>query len=184
MMLMGRQSVFKLDVVSVRLVRDVPLYSEVEIKTSEEAVSLVGQTICGMDREIVCVLNIGSDGRPINCNFASMGALNYAAAHPRELLKASILSNAASMLLIHNHPTQNLSPSKEDVRITDRMQKLCDLVGIPLMDHIIVGSDNREYFSFKEKGIMKNTCINYATNPQYLDWGKDEKIAEKGANRR
>lgn len=184
MMLMGRQSVFKLEVVSVRLVRDIPLCSEVEITTPEEAVSLVGETLCGMDREIVCVLNIGSDGRPINCNFASMGALNYAAAHPRELLKASILSNAASMLLIHNHPTQNLSPSKEDVRITDRMQKLCDLVGIPLMDHIIVGSDNREYFSFKEKSIMKNACINYATNPQYLDWEKDAEHTGKGVRER
>lgn len=181
---MGRRSAFKLDVVSVRLVRDIPLYSEVEIEKPEEAVSLVGETICGMDREIVCVLNIGSDGRPINCNFASMGALNYATVHPRELLKTSILSNAASMLLIHNHPSQNLSPSKEDVGITDRMQKLCSLIGIPLMDHIIVGRDNREYFSFKEKGIMKNACINYATNPQYLDWEKDARLTGKGVGRR
>lgn len=132
--------------------------------------SLVGETLCGMDREIVCVLNIGGDGRPINCNFASMGALNYSMAHPRELLKTSILSNAASMLLIHNHPSQSLCPSKEDVRVTDRMQKLCSMVGIPLMDHIIIGGNNREYFSFKEKGIMKNACITYATNPKYLDY--------------
>lgn len=181
---MGRQNAFKLDVVSVRLVRDIPLYSEVEIKEPDEAVSLVGETLCGMDREIVCVLNIGGDGRPINCNFASMGAINYATAHPRELLKASILSNAASMLLLHNHPSGRLSPSKEDVRITDRMQKLCDLVGIPLLDHIIIGDDNREYFSFKEKGIMKNACINYATNPQYLDWEKDAGLIGKGVGGR
>lgn len=178
---MGRQSAFKLDVVSVRLVRDIPLYSEVKITKSEEAVSLVGEVLCGMDREIVCVLNIGGDGRPINCNFASMGALNYAIVHPRELLKASILSNAANMLLVHNHPSQSLVPSKEDVRITDRMQKVCDLVGIPLLDHIIIGGDNREYFSFREKSIMKNPCIHYATNPQYLDWTQ---IAEEGAKGR
>lgn len=181
---MGRRNAFKLDVVSVRLVRDAPLYSEMAIEKPEEAVSLVGETLCGMDREIVCVLNIGGDGRPINCNFASMGALNYATVHPRELLKASILSNSASMLLIHNHPSQSLVPSKEDVRITDRMQKVCDLVGIPLLDHIIIGGDNREYFSFKEKSIMKNPCINYATNLQYLDWGQSVQIAEKGAKGR
>lgn len=181
---MGRRNAFKLDVVSVRLVRDAPIYSEMAIEKPEEAVSLIGETLCGMDREIVCVLNIGSDGRPINCNFASMGALNYSTAHPRELLKASILSNAVSMLLVHNHPSQSLSPSKEDVRVTDRMQKLCHLVGIPLLDHIIVGSDNREYFSFKEKGIMKNACINYATNPQYLDWGKDAGLIGKGVGGR
>lgn len=181
---MGRRNAFKLDVVSVRLVRDTPLYSAVEIKKPEEAVSLVGETLCGMDREIVCVLNIGGDGRPINCNFASIGALNYSMAHPRELLKTSILSNAASMLLIHNHPSQSLFPSKEDVIITDRMQKLGELVGIPLMDHIIVGSGNREYFSFKEKGIMKNACINYVTNPQYLDWEKDASHIGKGVSGR
>lgn len=181
---MGRRNAFKLDVVSVRLVKDIPLYSKVAIEKPEEAVSLIGETLCGMDREIVCVLNLGTDGRPINCNFATMGALNYSAAHPRELLKTSILSNAASMLLIHNHPSQSLSPSKEDVRVTDRMQKLCSLVGIPLMDHIIVGGDNREYFSFREKGVMKNACINYATNPQYLDWEKDAELIGKGAGGR
>lgn len=181
---MGRRNAFKLDVVSVRLVRDAPLYSEVEIKKPEEAVSLVGETLCGMDREIVCVLNIGGDGRPINCNFASMGALNYSMAHPRELLKTSILSNVASMLLIHNHPSQNLSPSKEDVRVTDRMQKLCNMVGIPLMDHIIIGGNNREYFSFREKGIMKNACITYATSPEYLDWERDARLVGEGARER
>ncbi len=181
---MGRRNAFKLDVVSVRLVKDIPLYSKVAIEKPEEAVSLIGETLCGMDREIVCVLNLSSDGRPINCNFASMGALNYATVHPRELLKTSILSNAAAMLLVHNHPSKSLSPSKEDVRVTDRMQKLCSLIGIPLMDHIIVGGDNREYFSFREKGIMKNACINYATNTQYLDWEKDAGLIGKGAGGR
>lgn len=181
---MGRRNAFKLDVVSVRLVRDAPLYSQMAIHEPEEAVSLVGELLCGMDREMVCVINIGGDGRPINCNFASVGALNYSVVHPRELLKASILSNAASMLLIHNHPSQNLSPSKEDIRITDRVQKLGELVGIPLMDHIIVGGDNREYFSFKEKGIMKNPCMQYATNPEYLDWGKSAMVTERGGRGR
>lgn len=181
---MGRRNAFKLDVVSVRLVRDVPLYSEVAIEEPEEAVSLVGDILCGMDREMVCVLNLSSDGKPINCNFASMGALNYSIIHPRELLKAGILSNAAGMLLIHNHPSASLSPSKEDVKVTDRMQKICEMVGIPLQDHIIVGGDNREYFSFKEKGIMKNACIHYATSPEYLDWGRDARFIGKGVGGR
>lgn len=181
---MGRRNAFKLDVVSVRLVRDAPLYSEVAIEEPEEAVSLVGEILCGMDREMVCVLNLNGNGEPINCNFASIGALNYAAVHPRELLKASILSNAASILLVHNHPSQSLSPSKEDVRVTDRMQKLCEMVGIPLQDHIIVGGDNREYFSFKEKGILKNACIHYTTSPEYLDWGRDVGLTGKGVSGR
>lgn len=181
---MGRKNAFKLDVVSVRLVRDAPIYSDAAIEKPEEAVSLVGEVLCGMDREVVCVLNLGSDGKPINCNFASMGALNYSMAHPRELLKTSILSNAASMLLVHNHPTGRLIPSKEDITITDRMLKLGELVGIPLADHIIVGGDNREYFSFKNKGILKNACIHYAVSPEYLNWGHDAIIQEKGGKGR
>lgn len=79
------------------------------------------------------------------CAFASVGSLNEAMAHPRELFKSSILSNAASMMLIHCHPSGNVFPSKADTMMTDRMNKLCELMGIPLIDHIIVGGDNREF---------------------------------------
>ena len=57
------------------------------------------------------------------------------------------------MMLIHCHPSGNIFPSKADTMMTDRMNKLCELIGIPLLDHIIVGGDNRAFFSFKEKGI-------------------------------
>ncbi len=61
--------------------------------------------MCQFDREVVCVVNLSSDLKPINVHFASVGSLNEAMAHPRELFKASILSNAASMMLIHCHPS-------------------------------------------------------------------------------
>ena len=75
------------------------------------------------------------------------------------LFKSSILSNAASMMLIHCHPSGNVFPSKADTMMTDRMNKLCELMGIPLIDHIIVGGDNREFFSFREKGMIDNPKI-------------------------
>ncbi len=95
--------------------------------------------MCQFDREVVCVVNLSSDLKPINVHFASVGSLNEAMAHPRELFKSSILSNAASMMLIHCHPSGNIFPSKADTMMTDRMNKLCELIGIPLLDHIIVG---------------------------------------------
>lgn len=176
---MGRQNAFKLDVVSVRLVKDAGVVSEKEIHSPQDAVNIVGKMLCDMDREMVCVVNMRTDGVPINCTFAGMGAVNYSIAHPRELLKASILSNAASIILLHNHPSAKLVPSKADVQMTDRMQRVCELVGIPLMDHIIVGGDNQTYFSFKEKGIVQNPCINYQNNYKYLEWEKNY-VAEKG----
>ncbi|MFR4145022.1 MAG: JAB domain-containing protein [Mediterraneibacter gnavus] len=67
------------------------------------------------------------------------------------MFKSSILSNATSMILIHNHPSGNLEPSKWDTMLTDRMLKLGELIGIPVVDHIIVGGENKECFSFKRK---------------------------------
>lgn len=85
---------------------------------------------------------------------ASVGSLNQSLVSPREIFKTSILSNAANMLLIHNHPSGSLNPSKDDIEITDRLIQLTDLMGIPLLDHIIVGGNNIEYFSMREKGLM------------------------------
>lgn len=159
----------KLEVVSVRLVRDAPLMSGHPVHSPEDAVQLIGEQICDLDREVVCILNMKADGTPINCTFASMGALDRSIAHPREMLKATILSNASSIMLLHNHPSQNLQPSEEDVLLTDRMIKLCDLLGVPLLDHIIVGGDNTEYFSFREKGILHRSNLQYDLKTDYRD---------------
>ena len=150
----------KLDVVSIRLVQDAPLMSNKPVCNPTDAVELLGEHMCQLDREVLCIINLKSSGIPINCNFISMGAVDQTLAHPREIFKSCILSNAASVLLLHNHPSGKLSPSKEDTMLTDRMLKLCDIIGIPLVDHIIVGGDNLSYFSFKEKELLsfnKNT---------------------------
>ena len=174
---------FALEVVSVRLVRDAPILSETKIKTSEDVIHLVGEQLCGMDREVVCVINLKADNTPINCHFASVGALDYSMAHPRELLKAGILSNAAGMILAHNHTTGNLIPSETDVKLTDRMQQVCELVGIPLLDHVMVGGDNSRYFSFQEKGLVKNPQKEYQTDYHKLEWDSRMEVAERGGRR-
>lgn len=103
---------FKLDVVSVRLVKEAPIFSDVKITTPEIATWLIGKYLCEMDREVLCVVNLKSDNTPINCTMASVGSLNQLLVSPREIFKTSILSNAANMLLIHNHPSGSLNPSK------------------------------------------------------------------------
>ena len=67
------------------------------------------------------------------------------------------------MILLHNHPSGNLFPSKEDCGITDRLLRLSELLGIPIVDHIIVGGHNREYFSFHEHCLIENPVIKYAS---------------------
>jgi DNA repair protein RadC len=174
---------FQLDVVSVRLVKNAPLCSDKKITTPEDAVSLLGELLCEMDREVVCVINLKTDGTPINCNFASMGAISQAIAEPRELFKTAILSNAAKMMLVHNHPSGMLEPSKEDTILTDRMLKLTALLGIPLIDHVIVGGDNSRYFSFKEKEMLTMPQINLTQNYQYLEFENRALVAEPGRSR-
>ena len=171
---------FELEVVSVRLVRDASILSETKLHTAEDVIHLVGKELCGMDREVMCVINLKADQTPINCHFASVGALNYAVVNPRELLKASILSNAANIILCHNHPSGDLTPSRQDVQLTHQMQQVCGLAGIPLLDHVIVGGDNSMYFSFQEKGLVKNPCVKYQSDYRRLEWDSPSKVAERG----
>lgn len=138
---MQEQEPFKLEVVSVRLVKDAPLFSDHQLTSPKDAVKVVGDFLCEMDREVLCVINLKSDGTPINCNIVSIGAVNQTIAEPRELFKASILSNAAQMLMMHNHPSGSLEPSRQDVMMTNRILDLSELIGIRLVDHIIVGND-------------------------------------------
>ncbi len=177
-----KKNEFKLDVISVRLVKEAPIFSEHKIASPEDAIDVIGNQLCEMDREVVCIINLKADGTPINCHFASIGALNEAIVHPRELFKASILSNAANMILVHCHPSGSLQPSKQDIKITDQLIDICGLMGIPLLDHVIVGGDNREFFSFKQKGIMANPSYLFRTDYQKLKF-KAAEVSEKGKKR-
>ena len=174
---------FKLDVVSVRLVKEAPIFSDVKITTPEIATWLIGKYLCEMDREVLCVVNLKSDNTPINCTMASVGSLNQSLVSPREIFKASILSNAAHMLLIHNHPSGSLKPSKEDIEITDRLIKLTDLMEIPLLDHIIVGGDEAQYFSMREKGIMLHRRTVFEQDYNNLKFNDSAMVAEKEKSR-
>ena len=149
---MQEQEPFKLEVVSVRLVKDAPLFSDHQLTSPKDAVKVVGDFLCEMDREVLCVINLKSDGTPINCNIVSIGAVNQTLAEPRELFKASILSNAAQMLMMHNHPSGDPTPSREDMLITKRILDAGALIGIELLDHIIIG--NNCYVSFREEGML------------------------------
>lgn len=180
---MGRnKKTFALDVVSIRLVKDAEVMSNKPLQDVEDLVALLGEHMCELDREAICVVNLKNDGTPINCHFASMGAINYAIAHPRELFKSSILSNAAQMIMIHNHVSGSLQPSKDDVRITDRMINLCEHMGIPLLDHVIVGGNNQEYFSFRGQNILPVPKVQYEENYENVHFSMPV-AAERGRSR-
>jgi DNA repair protein RadC len=82
----------------------------------------------------------------------SRGTLNASLVHPREVFKAAIDHRAASIIVIHNHPSGNPDPSREDVEITAQLADAGRIVGIPLHDHLIVAGDR--YTSFAERGLL------------------------------
>ena len=127
-----------------------PLWSETPIKTPMDAARVLRNLIVDFDREAVCIINLRNDLCPINFSICSIGTLNMSLAEPRELIKAMCLSNATQVMMLHNHPSGSLDPSRQDVEITDRMCRLGSLLHIPLCDHIIVASGTDEYYSFQE----------------------------------
>ena len=78
--------------------------------------------------------------------------MNASLVHPREVFKAAILETAASIILLHNHPSGEVKPSLEDESITQRMVEAGQLLNIPVLDHIIIGS--RNFYSFREAGLI------------------------------
>ena len=171
---------FKLDVVSVRLVKaKEPVESDEQLTSPEAVVRALAGEMAWYDRKVVGVINFDTKMRPVNVNFVSAGALDYSLAHPREILKSAMLSNAASMMMIHNHPSQDLTPSRADVEITDRMVRLGELAGIPLLDHIIIGKNGREYFSFAEKKAMPVIKLQYKSSYEKIDFSH---VAENEEN--
>ena len=81
-----------------------------------------------------------------------MGSLNASIVHPREVFKNAVKKSANSIIAMHNHPSGDPAPSKEDIDITKRISKAGELLGITLLDHIIIG--DHQYISFKEEKLL------------------------------
>ena len=86
-----------------------------------------------------------------------MGSINASLVIPRAVFKSSILANASAIIGLHNHPSGNVKPSKEDMLVTRKLQQCGQLLGIELLDHIIVGGTNEKMFSFREKEMLNVT---------------------------
>ena len=161
----------KLEQVAIRMVEQPPLYSKEPMNNPDAAIRVMNEFLSQMDRELFCIVNLQADLTPINMNIVSVGSLNEALINPREIFKSAILSNAHSMMLIHNHPSGNLTPSTSDIKTTARMQELGELMGISLVDHIITGR-NGNYYSFRDKGEFPDARIRFSTRVEDIDLTK------------
>lgn len=103
-------------------------------------------------KEHFLALHLDGKNRIICLDRVSTGSLNQSIVHPREVFKGALLSSAAAVVLVHNHPSGDPTPSTEDREITRRLREVGDLVGIKVLDHVIVGEGR--YVSFSELGII------------------------------
>jgi DNA repair protein RadC len=143
----------RISIVSIKMVREsTTLYDIRRIETPKDVVELGKRFLEESDREQLLVCCIDTKNQPTAINVVSVGTLNSSIVHPREVFKPAILSNSASIILFHNHPSGDTTPSKEDVNITERIKESGKILGIELLDHIIIGNDS--YCSLKEKGII------------------------------
>lgn len=126
-------------------------YGVKRINEPELVAELAGQILKDADREYLLVISVDARSKPLAVEIVSIGTVNVSLAEPREIFKHSILNNAAGIILVHNHPSGDCEPSREDRRLTKRIEKCGELLGIEMYDHVIIGDG---YYSFREnRGI-------------------------------
>lgn len=144
----------RVGIVSLKLVKEKSvLYQTRTIGSPYDAYKLIKNFLIDSDREKFVVACLDTKNQPVNVSVVSIGSVNSAIVHPREVFKVAMLSNSSKIICFHNHTSGNLQCSKEDENITNRLKECGEILGIELVDHIIVG-DNDTYFSFKENCMM------------------------------
>ncbi|MEW6162970.1 MAG: DNA repair protein RadC, partial [Nitrospirota bacterium] len=106
-----------------------------------------------MKKEVFKAILLNGKNKIIKDVTISEGTLTKSIVHPREVIKEAVTESAAALVLIHNHPSGEPQPSEDDIEITNRLISACELVGIRILDHIIIGDNN--YFSFFNEGFIK-----------------------------
>jgi len=144
----------RINIVTIKMVKEgSTLYDVRQIITPSDAAGLGRKFLEDSDREQVIVCCLDTKNHPVSLNVVSIGCLNSSLIHPREIFKTAILSNAAGIILFHNHPSGDPEPSQEDINITTRIKEAGKIMGIELLDHIIIGSEGA-FCSLKGKGLL------------------------------
>ncbi len=123
-----------------------------QIRSPKDAVTLAQKEIADSDREVLLLFVLNVKNEVIALHHAHIGSLSASIVSPRELFKTAILNNGASIIIAHNHPSGNATPSPEDIAVTKRVKTVGEYIAIELLDHLIVTPNS--FISLKEKGYM------------------------------
>ena len=136
-----------------RMARGKRLYGT-KISSAEDVVSFYHAQLKYQQRECLVLIVLDSKNRILTDEILSVGSLNASIADPREIFSTALKKNGASIILLHNHPSGDPMPSREDILTTERIEKAGCLLGIPLHDHIILGQNS--YISLYAEGYLKS----------------------------
>jgi len=104
--------------------------------------------------EVLIMITVDTKNRVTGIFEVSRGSLSSSLVHPREVFKRALLMNAAGIFVAHNHPSGDVTPSRDDTAITERLQNAGDILGVSLVDHLIIGDTPERYYSFREAGLL------------------------------
>jgi DNA repair protein RadC len=115
------------------------------------------EELSALDREHFFMITLDSKNRTIGYHTISIGSLSTSIVHSREVFKAALLQSAAAVIFLHNHPSGDPAPLREDRECTNRLTQAAKILGIRVLDHIVFGET--EYFSFADSGILADTAV-------------------------
>lgn len=140
-----------------RVYEEKPLENNLKCNSAYKIYNHFKSVFNGETQEFFYCLYLDQHKKLIDKKMLFKGTLNKSLIHPREIFKEAYLSSSAYIICIHNHPTGNVIPSKEDVNITDMLVEIGKLQGIPVIDHIIIGNNN--YYSFYENNMLERNKL-------------------------
>ena len=139
-------------IIHLEMVKDAEItYGGMKMENAEEAATLIKKFLGDVDRECLVVCATDIKMKLVHIQLTAMGAINYCPVSISDIFKVALLSNAANILLFHNHPSGDVTPSEDDIQVTKRVMEAGKLLGIPLLDHIILGEGD-SFYSFRESG--------------------------------
>jgi len=127
--------------------------TDMRITSSEVLVDALREDFKAEKRECFGVVYLSTKNRAIHSEIVSIGTLSASIVHPREVFRPAIFHASASIIVVHNHPSGDPTPSSDDIELTKRLAEAGKILGIKLLDHVIVG--NGSYVSMKERGVIK-----------------------------
>lgn len=143
---------YKIPQVKIRLIREgTSLMSYQPFNSPAIVYTAIANELKDYDRETALVVCLDTALHPINFSQIALGGLDQCSIAIPNVFKSAILSNARSIMIAHNHPSGKLDPSIEDLQITKRIAEAGSLLDIPLLDHIICGSNN--YYSIRDNYV-------------------------------